>query len=75
MNHLEIYEQTQQCINHIRKKLKEVYSLCDNTKTIEKSNYLFYYFLDKAKKEAFKMIDNSLSKPHVIYRVNKYYQF
>jgi len=42
MNHLEIYDQTKLCIAHIRKRLKEncVHVVCENSKTIERSNQL-----------------------------------
>lgn len=70
------YEQTEKCIQHIRKRIKEehVYGRCENTRTIAASNRLWNYYLNKFKQEAFKLIEGSLVKPHVIYRVNRYYQ-
>lgn len=73
MSHLEIYDQTQECINYIKGEMKEVYRICENARTIEKSNELYYIFLANAKKDAFKMIETSLHKPYVIYRVNRYF--
>jgi hypothetical protein len=76
MNHLEILDQTELCVNHIRKRIQEeqVYARCERTSTIERSNQMWKRFLSEFKKEAFKLIDGSLSKPYVIYRVNRYYQ-
>ena len=75
MNHVEIYDQTNLCIAHIRKRLKEnsVHAICENARTIEKSNQLWNHYLGKFKKEAFELINTSMSKPHVIYNVNRYY--
>ena len=75
MNHSEIYDQTQICIAHIRKRLKEnyVHAICENSRTIERSNQLWNKYLTKFKKEAFELINTSMSKPHVIYNINRYY--
>lgn len=77
MNHIEIYNQTQICIEHIRKRINEekIHYWCANQRTIEKSNKLWEIYLKKFKNEAFKLIETSLSKPYVIYCVNKYYSF
>lgn len=72
---LQTYEETQRCIDFVRAEMKKSAGLCDNARTIDKSNELYYFFLAKAKEKAFKLIDTSLSKPYVIYRVNKYFFF
>lgn len=73
MNYPQIYDQTQQCLTIIRKELKVVHRMCENTSTIERSNELFKKYLQQAKDKAFKAIEGSLVKPYVIYQVNKYY--
>lgn len=71
----KIYEQFELCKNYIRTKMSGVSHLCENTRTIEQSNDLYQFFMEKFKAEAYKLIEKSVVKPYVIYRVNKYFFF
>lgn len=74
MNILEIYEQADACIKYIRAEMKKTCKMCENARTIEMSNKLYYHFLSKAKREVFATI-NTMDKPYIIYHVNKYWSY
>lgn len=69
-----LLDEYHECLDYIRKELKEIYPYCENTRTIEQSNRMFFATLRRAKLKAFSKI-NSINKPHIIYRINKYYSF
>ena len=73
-NYEDVYFKSEMCINYIRNKMKGIYRHCENQPTIERSNALYEKYLAKFKKEAFKLVETSVVKPHIIYNVNKYYQ-
>lgn len=70
----EVYDKSQMCIKYIKDKMERIYPICENTRTIEQSNRIYESYLAKYKAEAFKMVETSLVKPHIVYNVNKYYQ-
>jgi hypothetical protein len=59
-------------IAFIESELKKVNNICLNCSTIRQSNEIFMRTLKKAKEKAFDNINN-MSKPYVVYQVNKYY--
>ena len=73
--YLERFDLFEECKKIIKTKLKRIEGICENQRTIEGSNAIFYYTLSEAKKQAFKSIETSVHKPWVIYMVNKYWSF
>lgn len=73
MNHETFLDEYKQCIDYIREQLRDLTRYCEQTRhSIKYENMLFQYGLQKAKKEAFSKI-NTMNKPYIVYRVNKYY--